>query len=826
MTRSTIDFGIDLGTTNSAIARFAGVGAEIVKNNLGHETTPSAVWVDRRNRMHVGSAAKVRSEEDPDNVCTEFKLRMGTSGMAKHFTAAGRSMEPEEMSAEVLKSLKRDVAQRHGEEITAAVITVPAAFELSACDATKRAAELAGLTQAPLLQEPIAAALASGFQSTADNAFWLVYDLGGGTFDAAVINLRDGEFNVVTHRGDNFLGGKLIDWQIVERLLIPAITERHAMTGLGRGDRRWAAAISKLKQAAEQAKIQLSQMEVAEVLLELTDEHGRPFDFEYEMHRADVERLFEPFIVRSVNLCRTALSESGLGPGDIEKVLLVGGPTLSPYLRQRLADPREGLGIPLDHGQDPITVVARGAAIFAATQRLETMAAPPPPAPGQYAVQLEYEPVGPDLQPFVGGRVSGPDLAGYSVELIRDDARDPWRSGRIALAPNGAFGVTLLAERGRPNTYRIELTDPTGAPHDITPATLTYTVGVVDTQPPLTHSIGVGLADNEVEWLLKRGTPLPAKRRVTLRTTVPVRAGGGEGMIRIPLLEGEHDRADRNRRIGRLEVSPTQVRRDVPEGSEVEVTLRVDESRLIVARAYMPILDEEFEQVVNLQTETVPEQPELAREAAAEKRRLAAARREAEELNDRPALTVLARIDAERIVADVEEMVEAAKVDPDAATMCGKRLLDLKAAVDEVEDALEWPRLTLQAHELLQAVREIVAVKGGPQHRQALASGETAVQEAITAHNARLLQQRLDELRSLALQVLDESGDLQFMAFEELRTMQPEMRDQAEAGRLIAVGRQAMDRGDADTLRHINVQLRDMLPSPPPPPDPFSTVRR
>ncbi|TNY38023.1 Hsp70 family protein [Thermomonospora catenispora] len=826
MTQHTIDFGIDLGTTNSAIARFAGVDAEVIKNNQGHETTPSAVWVDRRNRIHVGQAAKMRSEADPDNTCTEFKLRMGTSGMAKHFTAAGRSMEPEEMSAEVLKSLRRDVAQRLEEDITAAVITVPAAFELSACDATKRAAELAGLTQAPLLQEPIAAALASGFQSAADNAFWLVYDLGGGTFDAAVINLRDGEFNVVTHRGDNFLGGKLIDWQIVERLLIPAITEQHPMSGLGRGNPRWFATIAKLKQAAEQAKIQLSQLQVAEVALELTDEHGRPLDFYHDVHRADVERLFEPFIVRSINLCRTALSESGLGPGDIEKVLLVGGPTLSPYLRQRLADPREGLGIPLDHTQDPITVVARGAAIFAATQRLETPAAPPPPATGQYTVQLEYEPIGPDQQPFVGGRVSGPDLAGYSVELIRDDARDPWRSGRITLAPNGTFGVTLLAERGRPNTYRIELTDPTGTPHDITPSTLTYTVGVVDTRPPLTHSIGVGLADNEVEWLLRRGTPLPAKRRVNLRTTIPVRAGGGEGVIRIPLLEGEHERADRNRRIGRLEVSPTQVRRDVPEGSEVEVTLRIDESRLVVARAYVPILDEEFEQVVNLQTETVPEHAELAREAVAEKRRLAAARREAEELNDRPALAVLARIDAERIVADIDEMVEAAKVDPDAATMCGKRLLDLKAAVDEVEDALEWPRLTLQAHELLRVTREVVAAKGTPRHHQTLQSMETAVQEAITAHNPRLLQQRLDELRSLAVQVLDESGDLQFMAFEELRAMRPQMRDQAEAGRLIEAGRQAMNRGDADTLRHINMQLREMLPSPPPPPDPFSTVRR
>lgn len=236
MNRTTIDFGIDLGTTNSAVARLDGVETEIVKNNEGSDTTPSAVLVDRRGRLTVGRAAKERSEHDPENTCVEFKLRMGTTGQAEFFAAAERSMEPEELSAEVLRSLRRDVAQRTGEEIGAAVITVPAAFELSACDATRRAAEMAGIAQAPLLQEPTAAALAHGFQSDADNAFWLVYDFGGGTFDAAVIQMRDGEFTVVNHRGDNNLGGKLLDWAIVNELLIPAVTAEHAFTDLRRGN--------------------------------------------------------------------------------------------------------------------------------------------------------------------------------------------------------------------------------------------------------------------------------------------------------------------------------------------------------------------------------------------------------------------------------------------------------------------------------------------------------------------------------------------------------------------------------------------------------------
>src|SRR5262249_1705496 len=157
-----------------------GVDTEIIKNNDGLETTPSAVWVDRRQRLFVGKAARERSELDPENTSVEFKLRMGTAGQAKVFAAGGPSVTPRPLAGEVLKSLKRDVAQRTGEEIDAAVITVPAAFDLSACDATRRAAELAGLTHSPLLQEPTAAALAHGFQTTADNVFWLVYDFGGG----------------------------------------------------------------------------------------------------------------------------------------------------------------------------------------------------------------------------------------------------------------------------------------------------------------------------------------------------------------------------------------------------------------------------------------------------------------------------------------------------------------------------------------------------------------------------------------------------------------------------------------------------------------------
>jgi molecular chaperone DnaK len=827
MTRTTIDFGIDLGTTNSAIAVLRGVETEVIKNNDGADTTPSAVWIDKRDRLFVGKPARDRSEVDPDNTRVEFKLRMGTTGDPHVFPASGRAMTPEQLSAEVLKSLTADVLQRTGEQIQAATITVPAAFEMSACDATRRAAELAGLTYAPLLQEPTAAALAYGFQAAEENSLWLVYDLGGGTFDSAIVQLRDGEFSVVNHRGDNFLGGKLIDWKIVEDLLVPAIVNEYGLADLRRGNPRWRGVINKLKLAAEAAKIRLSRYESADVLVEFVDGNGNDVEFEYELRRGDLENIAEPLIVRSINLCRKALEERRLGSGDIAKAILVGGPTLSPYLRERLADPQHGLGIQLDFSQDPLTAVARGAAIFAGTQRLTSSV--PTPQAGSYALHLEYQPVGPDTEPLLAGRVvttDGADLTGFTVEVSNAESKPPWRSGRVPVAAEGLFVTTLWAERGRLNTFDIALYDPTGIRTLTTPDRLTYTVGVVETRPPLTQSVGIGLDGNQVEWLLEKGTALPARRRVTLRTVLPIRRGQAGGMIRIPVLEGEHARADRNRRIGRLEVESDRVTRDVPEGSEVEVSIEIDTSRLVVARAYVPILDEEFEHAINLHTEPVPEADQLISGARAEFARLAVVKERQYEIQSSVAELLLRRIDDEHIVADIESLADAARVDPDAATTCGKRILDLRAAIDEIEDVLEWPELVRMAQGLTQAVTEIVEDNGDASDRSALAGYVAGVNAAMESHDPDLLRQRMDELRGLARRALDRKGAWQQLIFDDLAQRRAAMGSPARAERLVSEGQQAVERGDYAGLREVNRQLADLLPSAPPPPDPFSTVRR
>ncbi|RKN06882.1 Hsp70 family protein [Streptomyces radicis] len=820
MSSGTIDVGIDLGTTNSAVAVLRGVHTEVIKNNDGDETTPSAVWIDRRNRLYVGRAARDRSERDPDNTCIEFKLRMGTAGQDKRFPASGRTLTPEQLSAEVLASLRADVAARLEQEVRAAVITVPAAFGLGPCEATQRAAELAGLTFTRLLQEPAAAAHAYGFQATEENAMWLVYDFGGGTFDAAVIRLRDGEFSVVGHCGDNYLGGKLIDWRIVEELLIPeAVRQVPELAGLARGNPRWLGAVAALKQAAETAKIRLSRAPTADILVELADDTGRRFEFDHELSRADVEALAEPLVARSINLCRTALEEFGVGPADIEKTIMVGGQTAMPFLRERLADPARGLGIPLDFGHDPMTVVARGAAVFAGAQPLPADWSAPAPRAGAFSLRAEYPRVSPDLDPVVVGRVTGTEGApteGLAVELVNEESDPPWRSGRVPVSERGDFTSVLRAEPGRRNVFRVHVTDASGTRWPVTPDHLGYTVGAVETEPMLTHAIGVALADNQVRGLVERGARLPVRRTTPLRTTVTVDRGHGGGLIRIPVLEGERPRADRNRTIGSIEVGADRVSRAVPAGSEVRLTVEIDASRLVKVSAFVPLLDEVFETTVSLLSEPVVDTRELEMDAGAERARLAQLAERGRDVDSPVADLLLQRVVDEDLDGELDRAVDAARQDPSESGRANSRLLDLRLALDAVEDELAWPELVRQAEAVVTEVRDLIAAHGSESDKADLPLYERDIQRAIESRDADLLRQRTDRLREHAMRVLDRSGVLQPLVFDNLAAHQSSMRYPERAARLIAEGRRARDTGEEERLRSINIELQSLLPEAPP----------
>lgn len=816
MTRQTIDYGIDLGTTNSAVAVLRDVDAEVIPNPEGASFTPSAVWLDRRGRLHVGRLAKERFA-DEENVALEFKLTMGLGApAAKTFASTGRTMLPEELSAEVLKALKADVRNSTGEELGAAVITVPAAFDLPQCAATRKAAELAGLTQSPLLQEPVAAALAYGFQSASDKVFWLVYDFGGGTFDAAVIQVREGIIQVVNHAGDNHLGGKLIDWDIVERHLVPVLADNYELPDFRRGSPKWRRHFAKLKMEAEWAKVQVSNTgKPFQVWIEDVgpDAAGNPVELEYEFTPQDLEGIAAPYIERSINLCRRCLEEKRLAPGDMEKVIMVGGTTLLPSLRGAL---ESQLGARLEFSIDPITVVARGAAVFAGTQKMDVPGSDL--AEGHYRIEFaEYEAQGSETDPLVGGRVLSPDgssVEDFTIEFA--EVRSEWGSGRIVLAGNGTFMTNVHAERGRRNEFLLELCDASGTRHETVPDRFVYTVGMGVVNPPLTHAVGVAMANNRADWFFEKGRSLPTRERHIHHQADFVRKGQEGEAVRIPVIEGENTfRADRNRLIGYVEIPATdpRVRRDVPRGSDVEITIAIDESRMVMASAFVPVLDEMFEDAVDLRS-TPLSLPELRAGLDREVKRLEVLREKAETADDKKADEALDRIEAEDIVGQVESLLAAAEGDQESLAECDRRLLDLMTLLDEAEDALAWPTLVEEVEERLQGTRTLVEQRGRPQEKEALRELEEGVQEAQRLRDADVLRSHRERITVLGFQVLDRLPDFwvhRFMYMEEPE-QRAKVQDASRAEPLYQQGRRAMEGGDTEALKAAVLQLWSLMP--------------
>lgn len=797
--RSTIDFGIDLGTTNSAIAVLNGVVPEIIKDNDDLDITSSAVHISKRGQLRVGKRARQQmlSEASVDDVYIEFKRRMATDHVYT-FRSTGRTMSPEALSAEVLKNLCGNAQQRLGEEVRAAVITVPAAFDQKKCTATKQAAESIGLKACPLVQEPVAAAFAYGFQSQAKNEYWLVYDFGGGTFDAALMKADDGVIDVVHHGGDNFLGGADIDWAIVEKIILPQVVEAFNCPDLHRKNPRWRSAVARIKHAVEVAKIELSRSE--ETFLNdcmIKDDDGEMVEIDFPLTRSKVVAVATPIIMESVVICKRVLEEKGLDFSMINKVILVGGPTLAPYFRDILSDQ---LGIPLDYSIDPLTVVAKGAAVFAGTQPFVDEG---PIAKGTYKLKLKYAPVGPDTEFRVRGKVlaEGEDLAGYTISFA--NPATGWDSGKIPFKSDGTFKADLLAEAKMRNTFAIRLANAKGTLQETAPEELVYTVGTAPTHQTLINSIGVEIQDNELDIMIEKGTPLPAKHTKVYRTTKALSKGATGEMLSIPVVEGEYPKANRNRLQGILAVKGTQIRSDIPAGSEVEVTLMMDEDRCIRARAYITMLDEEFEVVITPETRT-PDSSRLKRELDEEKKRL-------RELSEESSSS----LGVQEMVAEIEDLVETAQGDPDAANKAEDRILRLRSKLDSVESESEWPKMVERARNELKDLDAIITNLGSdnPEFQQRAKGLRGEVEELIEQRQDTLLPKKVEQVVSLYHEVLFSNDAFWVHSFQALKENTSKMSDKTMASRLIEKGDACLSRGDVQQLRSIVGQLRQLVPS-------------
>ena len=811
MERMTIDFGIDLGTTNSAIAVMKDVGTEIIKNNDDADITPSAVSIDRSGEVRVGVRAKNRSAQSPNDAYREFKRRMGTDFVYK-FKQSGAERKPEELSAEVLKELKSNVQQRTGEVIDAAVITVPAAFELPQCDATRRAAQLAGLVESPLLQEPVAAALAYGFQVNAQKAYWLVYDFGGGTFDAALVKSEDGTIRVVNHGGDNFLGGADIDLAIVNEILVPKLVAENDLEDFTYTNKKWAVPFAMLRRAAEVAKIDLSRPGRTETTLEdfeFEDSSGNTVIVNQKLTLDELKRVAAPFILRSTEICKRVLREKNLGAASVERVILVGGPTLAPYYREAL---KEQLGMTIDHSVDPLTVVARGAAIFAGTQRRATRSSQKASSKA-VTIELKYNPVGVDPNPLVGGKIVPPadmPLTGFTVELVNQKTK--WRSGKAAVNQNGIFTTTLRAESGQRNTYLIELLDSTGTKWPTSPEILTYTIGAAVSEQVTTHGMGIALADNKFSLVFEKGCGLPAKSpRKTYVTENTLKRGQVGELLRIPICEGESPRADRNKLVGFLKIVGADISRDLPRGSEIEVVLKMNESRAVTVEAYIPVLDQDFKATLE-PGKRVRDGEELKAQVDEEFSRIASLKdKAAGQGGDAAAAEDLEAIASASLAKEVLSLSANAD-DPDSASKCENRLLELRLRVDKIEEQLQWPAHVVEVEELANNLTESVNARGTPQQKTLASTLIADLRQALQSRNADQLRQRKEAAWDLYMKMMFQDPGFWVYMFQEIDKKADQFKDPERGQRLLNQGRAFISHGNVDGLKNVVSELHKMLP--------------
>lgn len=807
MSRDTIDFGIDLGTTNSEISVLNGVSPEVIKNNLDMDITPSAVFIDKQGKAHLGKRAlsKLEIPNSVDDVYTEFKRRMG-SDFVYPFKSSGLKRKPEELSAEVLMSLKADVMQRMGEDVQAAVITIPAAFEQRQCAATKKAGELSGFQQTALLQEPVAASLAYGFQrETSKKSFWLIFDFGGGTFDAAIMKAEDGDIQVVNHGGDNFLGGADLDWAIVENIVIPQVSASYNLPNFKRGNPKWRSHIARIKRAVEEAKILLSRSEKASLeSCQFSDEDGNLVDLEgVELSRDQVSSLAEPLIIRASEICLRVLKEKGLDPSAIEKTILVGGPTLAPYFRSILTT---NLGIPLDFSVDPLTVVSRGAAVFAGTQRIDK-ASRVKAKVGQFDVTLNYSPVGADEDPRVSGEVASnmvDSVNGYTIELV-NRTTGSWRSGKISLKEDGKFSTRLLAEAGDKNIFDIILCSSTGTKQETVPSQFGYTIGITVKEQIVCNDILLEKAGNEVVLMVERGTPYPFKKKQDFITTVTVHKGTDD-KLSIPLLEAKQsvDKADHCVLLGSLIITGRQIRRDVPVGSSIEVKLSAKEPGTITATALISVLDEEY--VTKIEYETAGPVTSLL------EAKLCRMEEELESARSTDSDIGIEELDKAEELVEKAHLRLNAEGDVDAARQAQDCVIEIRMALDNATAEREWPATVEDAQGYLVEMDKLVAKSRNASHKKTADDLRESVEKAIAKHNISGLKQAADKVRSFYFPILLEQPEFLKGYLAYLYQKRAQMQNLTAANRLFNEGAACMEKDDTDGMRRIIPQLLHLLP--------------
>lgn len=761
MARTKIDYGIDLGTTNSAISRMDNGEVRIIKAGGNDDTMPSCIAYNKKGMLAGKKAfAAYRSEQEErlskdimPNAFIEFKRTMGTD--KRYYSSnAGTEFSSEELSSEVLKTLKSFVTD---DSVNAVVITIPAAFKNNQKEATREAGKLAGFDHIELLQEPVAAAMAYGVNSKNKNGFWLVFDFGGGTFDAALLKVEEGIIKVIDTEGDNYLGGKNLDLAVVDQILLPHIQQNYTIDSVLANESSRTQYREALKAYAEEAKNELSFKQTYDLYKEDRcgiDDNGEEIEIDLTITQEEMQKVLSPIFQRAIDISLKLLQRNNLNGRDLSSLILVGGPTFSPVLRSML----EKQICKPDTSVDPMTVVSRGAALYASTIDLSETVKEQTRDRSKIQLEIGHEASTVELNEYVTLKIlkdktEGAIPAEVYAEVTRSDKA--WSSGKVLINEIGEVVETQLIE-GKTNAFEVTLYDGRGNLLESEPKSFTIIQGSKIGNATLAYNFGIEIKKRDTGKIafetvkgLEKNKSFPATgTRNGLKTQKQIRPGMADDFIRIPLFEGgdgaENTRAFYNDHIADIRISGADLPRLLPENSDVDLTISIDRSEKITVTAYFPYLDFSHEVVVESKRTSI--------DTYFLKNELRKVLGSIEELEG-SSNSSTKLVDVKEKISALEEEFDNNPNDVDTKQKVLDKLREQLKVLDEIEGATAWPTLEAKLKEEFYRLEKAQKELGNEQTAKAVNELRRQLDEVLRAKDEKLGHTLLEEIEGLFVQL-------------------------------------------------------------------------
>jgi molecular chaperone DnaK len=765
---SRLKYGIDLGTTNSAIAIIDKGESVIIKSEIQKDTMPSCVGFNKKKSISVGErtfnqlnseklAALKKGQSNSSNTFIEFKRTMG-SDKKYHSSFMETDFSSEELSAEVLKKLKSFV---QNDNFKSVVITIPAMFNDNQKSATQKAAELAGFPQVELLQEPIAAAMAFGLDEKVKDGQILIFDFGGGTFDVCLVNVEDGIMQVKDTEGDNWLGGKNLDNAIVDEILVPYLKENYTIGSFLDDEVKKSLLKDALKVRAEEIKINLSFSKSFDVISNLgeypEDDEGEEIEFDFEVTHDQMIAVLGPVFQKAVDMAKEVLNRNQLSGASLSSLILVGGPTFSPVLRELLTDQ---ICAP-DTSVDPMTVVARGAAIYASQFDVDEAIVDEVRDVTKVQLDLSYEAQTVETEEMLVVKLNKEKTHGeipskVFVTVKRSDGG--WESNKAEIDETGDI-VDLVLREDKPNTYEVFLTNETGDDLPCEPKEFTIIQGVKPGNATLAYNYGVELLGNNGKANfykipgLEKGQTMPANgEKAGLKTLKDLRPGSSDE-INISIYQGtiqaEETRANNQTWVSTVRLTGQDIGKLLPKGSEVNLFLEIIKDGVYKLSIDIPYLNDTIEKTFGQQEQQGEEYSWFVEQFKSIEAEIAAFENENEAF-DKDRLEKI-----KRNIKESKEEFESRKSDYDTRMKVRDDIRKQFTALDNLTNVSAWPIAEQELKTTFYELETKVTASEDANTKAAFEPLKKRMDTVLTSQDVMEAKELKEQMGTLYIQILD-----------------------------------------------------------------------